>query len=269
MLGSGLLQGLAVTAKNLVGSFHDPARFTTIEYPEQKPAIAENYRNFPFLVTENATDPMGTLRCVACQICEKECPPQCIYIEKSKDKKPDATGKLQLYPAVFDIDVSVCMSCQICVEVCPFDAIKMDQVFEIATADRFTDLLLRREQLAKPNDYYHQIHPSEAAEVDARLLAERKAAEEKAKAAAAAKAAAPKAVPATTPAGSTPSAAAAKPAPAATPTPVSEAKPAPGTAAAPTPAPPGNSDASLNAGQRVPERTPPSQSDGAPSTSAP
>ncbi len=56
-----------------------------------KPKLPENYRNFPFLVTENATDPMGTLRCVACQICEKECPPQCIYIEKSKDKKPDAT----------------------------------------------------------------------------------------------------------------------------------------------------------------------------------
>src|SRR5438445_230744 len=33
---------------------------------------------------------MGTLRCVACQICEKECSPQCIYIEKSKDQKPDA-----------------------------------------------------------------------------------------------------------------------------------------------------------------------------------
>jgi len=59
----------------------------------------------------------GTLRCVACQICEKECPPQCIYIEKSADKKPDATGKMQLYPAIFDIDTSVCMSCQICVEV--------------------------------------------------------------------------------------------------------------------------------------------------------
>ena len=41
---------------------------------------------------------MGTLRCVACQICEKECPPQCIYIEKSKDKKPDANGKMQIYP---------------------------------------------------------------------------------------------------------------------------------------------------------------------------
>jgi NADH-quinone oxidoreductase subunit I len=189
MLGSGLIQGLAVTAKNLVGSFHDPARYTTVEYPEQKTKLPEAYRNFPFLVSENATDPMGTLRCVACQICEKECPPQCIYIEKSKDKKPDATGKQQLYPAVFDIDTSVCMSCQICVEVCPFDAIKMDQVFEIATTDRFTGLLLDREALAKANDYYHSIHPTEAAEVDARLAAERKAAEEKAKAAAAAAAA--------------------------------------------------------------------------------
>lgn len=191
MLGSGIIQGLAVTAKNFVGSFHDPARFTTLEYPEQKPKLPEAYRNFPFLVTENATDPMGTLRCVACQICEKECPPQCIYIEKSKDKKPDATGKPQLYPAIFDIDTSVCMSCQICVEVCPFDAIKMDQVFEIATTDRFTALLLDREQLAKSNEYYHSIHPTEAAEVDARLAAERKAAEDKARAAALAKANAP------------------------------------------------------------------------------
>ena len=182
MLGTGLLSGLGVTAKNFVGSFHDPARLTTIEYPEVKTKLPEAYRNFPFLVAENATDPMGTLRCVACQICEKECPPQCIYIEKSKDKKPDAAGKPQLYPAIFDIDTSVCMSCQICVEVCPFDAIKMDQVYEIATTDRFSALLLNREQLAKSNAYYHGIHPTEAAEVDARLAAERKAAEEKAKA---------------------------------------------------------------------------------------
>ncbi len=201
MLGSGILKGLAVTAKNLVGSYHDPERLVTVEYPEKRLPLPEAYRNFPFLVTENAEDPMGTLRCVACQICEKECPPQCIYIEKSKDKKPDAAGKLQLYPAIFDIDTSVCMSCQICVEVCPFDAIKMDQVFEIAASNRFTDLLLHREQLAKPNSYFHQIHPTDAAEVDARLAADRKAAEEKAKAAAAAAAAkAAQAKPAPTPA---------------------------------------------------------------------
>jgi NADH-quinone oxidoreductase subunit I len=238
MLGSGLIQGLAVTAKNFVGSFHDPQRLVTIEYPEQKSKIPENYRNFPFLVADDAADPMGTLRCVACQICEKECPPQCIYIEKSKDKKPDATGKPQLYPAVFDIDTSVCMSCQICVEVCPFDAIKMDQVYEIATTDRFTALLLNREALAKPNTYYHSIHPTEAAEVDARLAAERKAAEEKAKAAAAAAAA--KAAAAKAAAAAPATAAATSAAPTSAPAPVSAA-PAP-SAPAPKPVPPPPAD---------------------------
>ncbi|MFO1449286.1 MAG: 4Fe-4S binding protein [Opitutaceae bacterium] len=196
MIGKGLLQGLAVTAKNLVGSFHDPDRYTTVEYPEVKPVLPEAYRNFPFLVTESAEDPLGTLRCVACQICEKECPPQCIFIVMERDEK----GKAKMRPKVFDIDTSVCMSCQICVEVCPFDAIKMDQVFEIATEDRFSALLMNREQLAKPNSYFHQIHPTEAAEVDARLAAERKAAEEKARAAAAAKAAAAKPAPPAPPA---------------------------------------------------------------------
>lgn len=214
MLGTGILKGLAVTAKNLAGSYTTPERLVTVEYPEKRLPIPEAYRNFPFLVTENAEDPMGTLRCVACQICEKECPPQCIYIEKSKDKKPDATGKPQLYPAVFDIDISVCMSCQICVEVCPFDAIKMDQVFEIAAPNRFNDLLLHREQLAKPNTYFHEIRPTEATEVDTRLAAERQAAEEKAQAAAAAKLAAAKTPPPAKPADA-PSAEAPKPPPAA------------------------------------------------------
>ncbi len=213
MLGTGILKGLAVTAKNFVGSYHDPERMVTVEYPEQKAPLGENYRSFPFLVCEEAAKPFDTLRCVACQICEKECPPQCIYIEKSKDKKPDATGKMQLYPVTFDIDISVCMGCGICAEVCPFDSIKMDKVFEVASPDRFGGLLIHRDQLAKSNAYYNEIRPAEAAEVDSRLAAERKAAEEKAKAAAAAaaaKAAAAKAAPATP---ANPAAAPAAPAP--------------------------------------------------------
>ncbi len=129
-------------------------------------------RNFPFLVYDGADWEKG-MRCVACQICEKECPPKCIYIEKSKDKKPDYVGKQQFYPTRFDIDISVCMSCQICVEVCPFEAIKMDTEYELSTDDRFGGLLLDRRQLAKSNEYYHQIHPTEAAEVDARLAEEK------------------------------------------------------------------------------------------------
>src|SRR6185436_2356012 len=74
-------------------------------------------------------------------------------------------------------DISVCMSCQICVEVCPFDAIKMDQVYELSRFDRFDDLLLKKRDLAKSNDYYHSIHPTEATEVDDRLTAEKAKAE--------------------------------------------------------------------------------------------
>ena len=187
MLGEGIIKGMAVTAKNFLGSYVSEERLTTIQYPEERQTLKEAVRQFPFLVFDG-NDPMAGLRCVACQICEKECPPKCIYIEKSKDKKPDYVGKPQFYPAVFDIDLSVCMSCQVCVEVCPFDAIKMDTDFELSTGDRFGGLLVDRMQLAKSNGYYHKIHPSEAGEVDARLAAEKAKAEAKAKADAEAKA---------------------------------------------------------------------------------
>jgi NADH-quinone oxidoreductase subunit I len=187
MLGEGIIKGMAVTAKNFLGSYVSEERLTTIQYPEQRQELSEAVRQFPFLVFDGK-DPMAGLRCVACQICEKECPPKCIYIEKSKDKKPDYIGKPQLYPATFDIDISVCMSCQICVEVCPFDAIKMDTEFELSTSDRFGALLVNKLQLAKSNAHYHRIHPTEADEVDARLAAEKLKAEAKAKADAEAKA---------------------------------------------------------------------------------
>jgi len=78
-------------------------------------------------------------------------------------------GKPQFYPKVFDIDISVCMSCQICVEVCPFEAIKMDKVFELSRRERFDALLLRKNDLAKSNAYYHSICPTDASGVDAKL----------------------------------------------------------------------------------------------------
>jgi NADH-quinone oxidoreductase subunit I len=168
MLGSGILKGMAVTARNFVGSYFEQDRLITVQYPEERNILPENYRNFPFLVFDG-NDAEAGLRCVACKICEKECPPQCIYIVKSEDKKPDYMGKPQLYPKVFDIDISVCMSCQICVEVCPFEAIKMDKDFELSRRERFDALLMRKSDLSKSNEYYHRIHPIEATEVDSRL----------------------------------------------------------------------------------------------------
>src|SRR6202030_2298399 len=218
MIGTGILKGMAVTLRNFAGSYFEKDRLITVQYPEERSPLPENYRNFPFLIYDG-DDPQAGLRCVACKICEKECPPQCIYIVKSEDKKPDYMGKPQFYPAVFDIDISVCMSCQICVEVCPFEAIKMDKVFELSTRERFDALLTRKAELSKSNGYYHSIHPIEAAQVDANLAeaaaaaeAKKKAAAQVAAVAAAAKAAMPVSAP-VPPAVSTPGAAPAGPPP--------------------------------------------------------
>src|SRR3954468_18648232 len=195
MVGTGIAKGMAVTLRNFVGSYFVKERLITVQYPEERSPLPENYRNFPFLV-HDGDDAAAGLRCVACKICEKECPPQCIYIIKSEDKKPDYLGKPQFYPAVFDIDISVCMSCQICVEVCPFEAIKMDKDFELSKRERFDALLLRKDELSKSNEYYHRIHPIEAAAVDKNWADAAAAAEAKKKAAAAAAAAAAPAKPA-------------------------------------------------------------------------
>ena len=96
MVGEGILKGLAETARNFFGSYVSKERLTTVQYPEQRLPRIEAARNFPFLVYDGSDWQQG-MRCVACQICEKECPPKCILIEKSKDKKPEAVGKQQFY----------------------------------------------------------------------------------------------------------------------------------------------------------------------------
>jgi NADH-quinone oxidoreductase subunit I len=203
MIGTGILKGMAVTARNFIGSYFEKDRLITVQYPEERSPLPENYRNFPFLIYDT-DDAEAGLRCVACKICEKECPPQCIYIIKSEDKKPDYMGKPQFYPAVFDIDISVCMSCQICVEVCPFEAIKMDKVYELSRRERFDALLMRRGELSKSNTYYHSICPTDAAEVDGKLAEAAAAAAKKKAAATAAPPAAPVAPPPATTAPPTP-----------------------------------------------------------------
>ena len=187
MIGTGIAEGLVLTAKNLLSTYTDKERLPTIEYPDEKQPLPEATRQFPMLVFDGE-DAMKGLRCTACQICEKECPPKCIYIVKSKDKRVDYKGQNQFYPAVFDIDYSVCMSCQICVEVCPFESIKMNTEFELATPDRFGGLLVNKQQLARSNEHYRKIHPSEAAASDAAMAVEKAKAEAKAKADAEAKA---------------------------------------------------------------------------------
>jgi NADH-quinone oxidoreductase subunit I len=165
--GIGLLKGLVVTGMNMLQSYYRKDRMTTVQYPEERAPISPNFRNFPFLVYDG-DDAVAGLRCTACSICEKECPPQCIYIVLDRD----AAGKSLKRPKVFDIDVSVCMNCGICAEVCPFDSIYMDGEYELSTSDRFAGLLFDKERLARSTDYHAKLRPLQAAEVAARRQAE-------------------------------------------------------------------------------------------------
>jgi NADH-quinone oxidoreductase subunit I len=187
--GYGILRGMAVTFKNFIDSYFRPAEeggLFTVEYPDKRLPEKERFRNFPFLIYDGTPD---NLRCVACDICAKECPPKCIYIVREFDKD----GRPLKRPAVFDIDFTVCMNCGICEEACPFDAIYMDHEFQIADTDRQERLLYHKEGLLKSNEYFHKIRPTDAAAIDAR----RREAEEKKKTAqaAAAKAAQPQPTP--------------------------------------------------------------------------
>lgn len=220
MFGTGLLKGLGITLKHVRDTFVDDAKKTpsryegqvdqaagrsvikqplsqegilTIQYPEEKRLLPERFRYIPMLIFDTE---LNEDRCTACGICAKVCPPQCIWIVRDM-----ADGKPVPRPAEFFIDATVCMSCSFCVEFCPFDAIKMNHDFELASFERYPNLVYDKAELTVPLEYYAALWPTQYAEEQVKLYAEREAervkAEQKAaadaakRAAAEAKAAAP------------------------------------------------------------------------------
>jgi NADH-quinone oxidoreductase subunit I len=164
----------------------------TSQYPEQKLPVPERFRYIPFLVydeePEHERAKFDGVRCTACGICAKVCPPQCIWIVQGKGDD----GKARPVSTEFYIDASICMSCGFCAEYCPFDAIKMDHDYEFSSYERHESWVFDLQELLHPVAYHAAIHPTDyKREVEEeRAKAEAKAAKEAAKAAkAAAKAA--------------------------------------------------------------------------------
>jgi NADH-quinone oxidoreductase subunit I len=141
-------------------SSKDARGIFTVQYPEEKLIIPEEFRYVPFLVYDDGADGKKDIRCTSCGICAKVCPPQCIWIVRTNDP---ATGRPVPVPTDFFIDMDICMNCGFCSEYCPFDAIKMDHDFEIASYGRSVYNL---EKLLKPAQYYGEIRPQNAARED-------------------------------------------------------------------------------------------------------
>ncbi len=155
----------------------------TVQYPEEKLPPPENFRFIPFLVYEPKLDAagnpivnaatgqeeIGEERCTACGICSKVCPPQCIWIVRAVGED----GKPKPKAAEFYIDIDVCMNCGLCAEFCPFDAIKMDNDYELAGYERHVNHVYDINALLKSTTYYSKIKPHDYnAEEEARRAKE-------------------------------------------------------------------------------------------------
>ncbi len=118
-----IVGGLMTTFRHLV------AKKTTLEYPEQRPAIPAGYRGVPTLVR----DPNGREKCVSCQLCEFVCPPKAIRITPG-EVPADQTDRAHVEkgPQAFDIDMLRCIYCGLCQEVCPEEAIFLQNQFSMS-----------------------------------------------------------------------------------------------------------------------------------------
>jgi NADH-quinone oxidoreductase subunit I len=179
MKGAGIIRGLGVTLKHFIDSYLDDIKFWgkryytregiehrrsadvrgifTVQYPDEKLPVPEEFRYIPILVYEEDEQGERKYRCTACGICAKVCPPQCIWIERAINPK---TGRPMPSPKEFFIDVDICMNCGMCAEYCPFDSIKMDHDYEIASYNRLDSHIYNLEKLARPVSYYAQIRPT-------------------------------------------------------------------------------------------------------------
>jgi NADH-quinone oxidoreductase subunit I len=203
MYGLGIIKGLGVTLRHFIDTFLDDIKWLgkryytaeglahrsspdvrgifTVQYPEEKLPVPEEFRFVPFLLYEEKEDGKIEERCTSCGICAKVCPPQCIWIVRTNDP---TTGRPIPAPAEFYIDVDICMNCGFCAEYCPFDAIKMDHDYELSVYNRHDKNIFDKEKLMKPVEYYASIRPvNYEREETARREAEAAKAAKKAKAA--------------------------------------------------------------------------------------
>jgi len=106
----------------------------TVRYPEQRLTFAPRYRGIHEFELN---------KCIACDLCAKACPVDCIYIEKTGPRRIDKTtglveesdpknGKLTR----FAIDYSKCLFCALCTEPCPTECIHMGKLHDLSAYSR-------------------------------------------------------------------------------------------------------------------------------------
>ena len=175
-LGTGiasLLKGMQVTGNEFV------TPKITEKYPEDRETVhvPERFR----AILQLKYDADGNHKCIACGICQRNCPNGTISLTTKMVPTFDGKQKRKLDKYIYDL--GSCTFCQLCVTSCPQDALECKNDFEQAV---FT-----REKLVKKLNYLpEKEEPAPTPEQIAKMQAEKEAKIAAAKAAAAAKKAA-------------------------------------------------------------------------------
>lgn len=132
------IKGLHVTLGYL---FSKPI---TIRYPDEEKWIP--YQRFRGRHTLNLTSD-GKELCVACELCSKSCPTQCITVIPMEDDT--GRGITDRVAKVWKIDLVRCLFCGYCEDACPTRALRLGRDYELSCTD-LKQTTYEREELLIP-----------------------------------------------------------------------------------------------------------------------
>ena len=134
-----VFKGMVVTLGHFITNLLDNSKLLVRHYPEVQPEIPVRWRGRHRLTTHED----GTMKCVACFMCQTNCPAKCIMIEAGER----IDGRTEKMPVKFEIDLLECIYCGYCVEACPMEAIRMDTGIYSVTGNKRKPFVLGLEEL--------------------------------------------------------------------------------------------------------------------------
>ncbi|MDE6522939.1 MAG: 4Fe-4S dicluster domain-containing protein [Muribaculaceae bacterium] len=164
-----LAKGMAVTGKELV------TPKITEQYPENRKTlkIADRFRAELTLIGDDATPAYN--KCIACGICQMNCPNSSIELKTRFVELPDGKKKKVLDKYYYDL--GSCTFCMLCVTTCPQDALEFSNEFEQAvfTRDKLVKVLNAHSEMTDAQVIAEASKPKPKPAMDPEQLAKIKA----------------------------------------------------------------------------------------------
>ena len=136
-----LFRGLSLTGRVFL------MRAITIRYPEEQAPISPRFRGM--LALRRYAN--GEERCIACRLCEVNCPAAAITIDA--EVREDGSRRTTVY----DIDAFKCIYCGFCEEACPVDAVVLTSEMHYHMKQRGENILTKEKLLALGDLYEKRI----------------------------------------------------------------------------------------------------------------